>query len=1004
MENDCSFVNCCNLDCHRHNFNETKLKQSVRVMELMKSSCCFTCDYINSLSSTDIKSFFDEQKDNLLVAHEYLDTLLMILSKIKLGEKYQTISLASSTFQELYHHSPCLLLVLYLSGFKAFENVLKVDNPDLDRIQSISAYIRNISTPDVVKYKYYNIFTNSNDFFFSSASIYQSTLLLLPLKPVLFLPASSAAIFKSPIQFIDNFIIEMNIYIKHTTFTIVFGNNLDTLKTIFPTPAGIGANSPILSFVFDTYEDNTISVTLSSLVLSLPQLHLSPAGIAYTGLYAYTEGFTDSKLTIEQYIYKCEENIYVEEKDMNNQNQEEICPMGQKPITTVFELGTWGSPSNTAGICKVPLNKREPHSGMKVLYCHDMMGGYKYDTFTQGREGTDHVLELLFGPDRQQNERNGIVSEFYINQLIYILQVYNFDGYLINIESPLPQQAISALSEFLRKLKKGLKQISDTNLVIFYDSLVTSGDIYYQNGLTNQNKLFFDCCDALFVNYWWKPDSLKNTISLAGSRVQDIYMGIDIFGRGTYGGGGKTTYTAIQELYKTGLSVALFAPGYLYENIYMEKLKELSSENSHGNINKSGYIYIDNTENNDVYRYIQKDLYSDSRSIDSIYRTIEDEWWYGYKEVVNSRGRLCHIKNEHGIAYYTYERPIGSSLPFYSNFNQSHTYNEYINGDKANDKETYIYNLGNMEVNPTFRKITADHGAEMDSDISFSDGYNSGNCLNIHGDLGGSIKSQSICIYKFDELLINEPTIFQVIYKGNFKESNWSFYVSISINKVSTTVFTPTSPTQQNASDSRETLDIETEEKTLFYSISPFEQSGLIPPRSVYSLGNNWYKAIYCVSPIPYNNSRGYQFITGIKEFGVHMESDIYRNDISLSLGHIYIDTFSRYTRLLKTKATINNIIVSPLISRDSKHVVQSNKKNVLISWTVSNENIIYNNERTAVIDYYRVYRNKQYIGKTIYSFYYLPKPSSPITVTIQPVYIHGDYLPLESCISKAIQ
>lgn len=49
---------------------------------------------------------------------------------------------------------------------------------------------------------------------------------------------------------------------------------------------------------------------------------------------------------------------------------------------------------------------------------------------------------------------------------------------------------------------------------------------------------FFDVCDGFFVNYTWKHQNLENTLQNSGERINDIYIGIDVFGRGCLGGGG----------------------------------------------------------------------------------------------------------------------------------------------------------------------------------------------------------------------------------------------------------------------------------------------------------------------------------------------------------------------------------------------------------------------------------------------------------------------------------
>lgn len=91
------------------------------------------------------------------------------------------------------------------------------------------------------------------------------------------------------------------------------------------------------------------------------------------------------------------------------------------------------------------------------------------------------------------------------------------------------------------------------------------GKLDYQNQLNEKNKPFFDLCDGIFCNYHWKvciyyyvflksyppfvvlsffmffsvlqENYPKDSGTVAGDRRFDVYMGIDVWGRGTYGGG-----------------------------------------------------------------------------------------------------------------------------------------------------------------------------------------------------------------------------------------------------------------------------------------------------------------------------------------------------------------------------------------------------------------------------------------------------------------------------------
>ena len=50
-------------------------------------------------------------------------------------------------------------------------------------------------------------------------------------------------------------------------------------------------------------------------------------------------------------------------------------------------------------------------------------------------------------------------------------------------------------------------------------------------------------CDGIFLNYTWTVHHLFRSKAAAGqSRQKDVYVGVDCFGRGCFGGGGWNTY------------------------------------------------------------------------------------------------------------------------------------------------------------------------------------------------------------------------------------------------------------------------------------------------------------------------------------------------------------------------------------------------------------------------------------------------------------------------------
>ncbi|KAL7753590.1 hypothetical protein RI367_000521 [Sorochytrium milnesiophthora] len=152
---------------------------------------------------------------------------------------------------------------------------------------------------------------------------------------------------------------------------------------------------------------------------------------------------------------------------------------------------------------------------------------------------------------------------------------YKFDGWLYNIEVRLPGGALQAehLRQHVAYVYQRLQQAPTSTTVLWYDSVTTGGQLRWQDRLSPLNKPFFDVCSGIFVNYTWEEHypAWSTTLATAQdgkvSRARDVYTGIDVFGRNTFGGGGFNTHVAMDAIARTGTSAAVFAPGWVYESI-----------------------------------------------------------------------------------------------------------------------------------------------------------------------------------------------------------------------------------------------------------------------------------------------------------------------------------------------------------------------------------------------------------------------------------------------------
>ncbi|XP_050424931.1 cytosolic endo-beta-N-acetylglucosaminidase [Adelges cooleyi] len=271
---------------------------------------------------------------------------------------------------------------------------------------------------------------------------------------------------------------------------------------------------------------------------------------------------------------------------------------------------------------KLMTPKRHFNRGLpKTLICHDMQGGYKNDRFVNGCQSLDeytfynwsivdtfiyfshhfvtippigwtnsahkHGVKCLGTLITEWDDGHELWLKLFtnlekrdilVNKLVAICKNYSFDGYLINIENNLPIENIENMIETISLLRTKLKAIIPHSEVIWYDSVsMVNGELNWQNQLNVHNKLAFQACDGIFLNYNWKEEDLIKSVINAGSRIVDVYVGVDVFGRNCLGG--LECNKSLKIIRKYDLSVAIFAPGWTYETL-IDKKQFTETENA----------------------------------------------------------------------------------------------------------------------------------------------------------------------------------------------------------------------------------------------------------------------------------------------------------------------------------------------------------------------------------------------------------------------------------------
>ena len=160
-------------------------------------------------------------------------------------------------------------------------------------------------------------------------------------------------------------------------------------------------------------------------------------------------------------------------------------------------------------------------------------------------------------------------------KLVDVAAYYGFDGWFFNEESALT----AAEATELRNLLKRLQVIKPAGMEIhWYDSMLPSGAVSYQNALNANNQLLFQegstrVSDAIFTNYFWSGAANINTsvatATALGRDPFDVYMGADLwpnrsnqslFANSTW----LDNYFTGGNLAQPKLSLALFAPNLTY--------------------------------------------------------------------------------------------------------------------------------------------------------------------------------------------------------------------------------------------------------------------------------------------------------------------------------------------------------------------------------------------------------------------------------------------------------
>ena len=304
------------------------------------------------------------------------------------------------------------------------------------------------------------------------------------------------------------------------------------------------------------------------------------------------------------------------------------------------------------------------------------------------------------------------------DKMIEVAQHNRFDGYFINQET---EGGNAQLATDLRDFMRYMKSRSSLDIV-WYDSMLESGPISWQNELNSQNDAFLQepgkglTSDEMFLNFDWdEGNRLTNSANRAtslGRNKYDVFAGIDV-----EGGGWNQARSNLNTLFPEGqphaASLGIYRPDWTKNSV------------------------------STVEAAIERDSH----------------FWVGANHDPSNTSGSIGIEGWKGIAHYIPAKSPVNGGPFVTNFNLGQGYNYFVNGRNLGPGEWN--NLGLQDVMPTWRWVIDSSGAQLTPSFDMSDAYVGGSSLRVSGQL---TEQNDLRLY-MTRLPVTAETNFQLAFK-----------------------------------------------------------------------------------------------------------------------------------------------------------------------------------------------------------------------------------------------
>lgn len=311
------------------------------------------------------------------------------------------------------------------------------------------------------------------------------------------------------------------------------------------------------------------------------------------------------------------------------------------------------------------------------------------------------------------------------DKLIEVMEYYGFDGYFFNQESyGCSAEIATRLNAMMRYMHKKCPDM----LISWYDSMVPSGGVSYQNAVNSSNKAWMEPdedgvygVDEFFMNYNWYDSQISTTVSTMksiGRSPFDAFAGLDVQ----------------QNCMNTGFRDNLL----LDENGRMKISFALYCPNSTLGLSTSGANF------HEVERDFYVNTASDPRVETSDPTVSSNSAWVGMSR------------------FFADKTPI-TSAPFVTNFNSGHGTGYWVDGVLSRNAE-WSYQ-SNQDVMPTWTWIIDSEGSKLAGGYDFTDAFNGGNSIKFEGALDAG-KANDIMLYSTD-IAVTDGMKMSLTYKND---------------------------------------------------------------------------------------------------------------------------------------------------------------------------------------------------------------------------------------------